>query len=103
MHKYLQWTPVLFNSGLRQMTIQKYVTACEVNTVCEPLSWQPVKSCYQEPDYHNDLRIDILIGDPYYEFVSDTMKSGAIGEPTAVFTKLGWVLGGPCPDIKLSF
>ena len=78
------------------------VTACVVNTVCQPLSHQPLQTSIKSyfhlkglrfSDYHgdnDDLRIDILIGgNHYYDFITDTTKRGKKGEPTAVWTKVG--------------
>ena len=49
-------------------------------------------------DYHdgNDIKIDILIGgDYYYDIVSNDVRKGPPGTPTAVNTTLGWMIGGP--------
>ena len=40
--------------------------------------------------------MDLLVGlDFYYSFITCNVKSGQIGEPIAVESKLGWILTGP--------
>ena len=43
--------------------------------------------------------VDIMIGEPIYSFLlEDKTIKGKLGEPTAVKTKLGYMLGGSFPD-----
>ena len=83
------------------------VTAGVLDTICAPIS-QPsvhhVAKTYPHladitfADYHdgNDIEVQILIGgDFYYELVSTKHRKGPPGTPTAVFTELGWMIGGP--------
>ena len=40
--------------------------------------------------------VDLLVGlDFYYSFITGNVKRAQIGEPTAVESKLGWILTGP--------
>lgn len=83
-----------------------------VPVICEPLAGQSIAACVEHyphllglnladcPIEESCLRVDILIGSDYYwDLVTgDTRRSA--GGPTAVHTKLGWVLSGPTPVIK---
>ena len=82
-----------------------------VPMICEPLSMQPI--AYAEGRYphlsgleladfshgNEDLEVDVLIGsDHYWKLVTGEMVRGASG-PTAVQTRLGWVLSGPAEGL----
>lgn len=75
--------------------------------ICEPLSHQPVAFCKAMYDHlaplnlanfhegHTELQIDMLIGSHHYwKIVSGEVVRGDSG-PTAISTRLGWVLSGP--------
>ena len=77
-----------------------------VPTICEPLSFQPVKASVMKyshltgldladaTDGPERLPIDALIGcDQYWNLVTGSICRGKEG-PTALHTKLGWVLSG---------
>ena len=81
-----------------------------VPTICEPLSGQPVILASQRYSYLSKLDladpsecgdcldVGILIGaDHYWTLVTGRTRQG-IG-PTAIETRLGWVLSGPVPGI----
>lgn len=85
------------------MTVSLFV----VPMICEPLIGQPMEVCLkQNPhltgleladwvDQGSRLEVDILIGsDHYWDFVTGAISKSP-GGPTAVHTKLGWVLSGP--------
>ena len=74
---------------------------------CEPLVNQPIVTCVSQhphlqgleladfPDTASCIPIDMLIGSDYYwELVTGSVCRGVSG-PTAIHTKLGWVLSGP--------
>ena len=78
-----------------------------VPMICEPLVSQPISTCVKEnehlasldlADYSEGdqiLRVDILVGSDYYwDLVTGGVCRGS-GGPTAIHTKLGWVLSGP--------
>ena len=78
-----------------------------VPTICQPLASQPIRTCIEHDkqlmgldlaDYSDGnarLEVDVLIGaDYYWELVTDSICRSDNG-PTAVHTKLGWVLPGP--------
>ena len=84
------------------------VKARVLDQICHPIPLQPVRSCLQNyrhlkglkiADFHRDndtLEIDVLIGgDFYYTFMEDRVIRGGKGEPTAVKSKVGWLLSGP--------
>ncbi len=83
------------------------VLAGVLDEICAPISEPSVKAASKNyphlmdisfADYHdgNDVKIDILIGgDYYYEIVSNDVRKGPPGTPTAVNTTLGWMVGGP--------
>ena len=89
--------------GYPPMSLSLYV----VPTICERLAGQPIAVCLgQHPhllglelaDFsssESSLPVDVLIGfDYYWEFVTGSVCRGTNG-PTAIHTKLGWVLSGP--------
>ena len=94
--------------GYPPLTLSLYV----VPTICEPLVGQPVAACIgKKPrlmglelaDFltsGSTLPVDVLIGSDYYwELVTGSVSRGSSG-PTAIHTKLGWVLSGPSSHIE---
>ena len=77
-----------------------------VPLIREPLNNQPINFCKAEYDHlthltladscgSGDAPLDILIGlDCYWQIVTSEVVKGRKG-PTAVFTRLGWVISGP--------
>ena len=78
-----------------------------VPTICEPLLHQPVTASIEShdqlmsldladsADVNARLPVDVLIGcDHYWELVTGSVCRNERG-PTAIHTKLGWVLSGP--------
>ena len=78
-----------------------------VPTICEPISSQPITASAEShahllkldladsADGASCLPVDILVGcDYYWELVTGGICRGEQG-PTAIHTKLGWVLSGP--------
>ena len=78
-----------------------------VPMICEPLVSQSISACAREhqhlasldlADYsesEHSLEVDVLVGSDYYwELVTSGVCHGSDG-PTAIHTKLGWVLSGP--------
>lgn len=78
-----------------------------VPTICEPLSCQPITASVEandrlmgldladSADGCSRLPVDILIGSDYYwDLVTGSICRSEKG-PTAIHTKLGWVLSGP--------
>ena len=78
-----------------------------VPLICEPLSCQPI--VYTKQKYLHlaeleladsswvgeELQIDVLIGsDHYWQLATGKVIQGQSG-PTAIHTRLGWVLSGP--------
>ena len=76
-------------------------------TICEPLVRQPIAACIDEHPHllgleladfsksESSLPVDVLIGSDYYwELVTGSVCRRSSG-PTAVLTKLSWVLSGP--------
>ena len=89
--------------GYPKMSLSLYV----VPTICEPLTEQPIADCIQayphllgldladSPSPTNGLPVDLLVGaDYYWKIVTGNVCRGE-GGPTAIHTKLGWVLSGP--------
>lgn len=85
-----------------------------VPSICEPLTSQPISLCVEKfehlkrldlADYSNGrdpLQIDVLIGaDHYWELATGRIHRCEDG-PTAVHTRLGWVLSGPTPKMERS-
>ena len=90
-------------------TVNRQVLQLElfvVPLICEPLSNQPIEFCKLEFQHlahlqladscdGSDMTIDILIrSDHYWEIATSEIVRGKKG-PTAINTKLGWVLSGP--------
>ena len=89
--------------GYPSMSLSLYV----VPTICESLVGQAIAACIEQHPHllgleladfsssESSLPVDVLIGSDYYwELVTGSVCRGANG-PTAVHTKLGWVLSGP--------
>ena len=89
--------------GYPPMQLSLYV----VPMICEPLVSQPIAACAKENQHlasldladfsesDQGLEVDILIGSDYYwDLVTGGVCRGSNG-PTAIHTKLGWVLSGP--------
>ena len=84
------------------MTMSLFV----IPMICEPLVGQPIDMCInQKPhlkgfeladwtDKGSKLEVDILIGSDYYWDLVTGVVSKSTGGPTAIYTKLGWVLSG---------
>ena len=83
------------------------VSAFVVPLICQPLKNQFVSNASKTYSYlsnlhladylsgQDDAEVDILIGsDHYWKIVTGKTKKGE-GGPTAIQTKLGWVLSGP--------
>ena len=82
-----------------------------VPIICQPLSAQPIslaRDKYEHlcemdlADFSNgddDLEIDVLIGsDHYWKLVTGGVVRGS-GGPTAIQTRVGWVLSGPVEGV----
>ena len=78
-----------------------------VPMICEPLVSQPIDACQDSQlagleladwaDQESQLEVDILVGaDQYWNIVTGAVSQIA-GGPTAIYTKLGWVMSGPMP------
>ena len=76
-------------------------------TICEPLASQPRSVCIQQrkafsgldlaghSNGESGLQVDLLIGTDYYwDLVTGSVHRFDSG-PTAIHTKMGWVLFGP--------
>ena len=87
------------------MSLSLYV----VPTICEALMSQRIATCIEKTkpfkgldfadyvDGDSSLKVHILIGSDYYwELVTGSVCRNEHG-PTAIYTKLGWVLSGPTP------
>ena len=83
------------------------ISTIVVPHICDPVQMQPISPCkdvYQylsnleladSGDSATELQIDILIGsDHYWKLVTGRVVKGP-GGPTAIETKIGWVLSGP--------
>ena len=83
------------------------LTLYVVPTICEPLVGQPITACVGKYPHllgleladfastESSLSVDLLIGSDYYwGLVTGNVCRGTHG-PTAIHTKLGWVLSGP--------
>ena len=84
-----------------------YITALVVPVVCDPVCHQPVSLTQGIYDYLSgldladsstsgaDLDIDVLVGSDYYwTLVTGRVLRNQDG-PTAIHTRLGWILSGP--------
>ena len=90
------------------MSLSLYV----MPTICEPLVGQSIAASIEEHPHllgleladfsssESSLPVDLLIGaDYYWELVTGRVCRGSNG-PTAVHTKLGWVLSGPSSHVE---
>ena len=78
-----------------------------IHTICEPLASQPIDVCVTQTkqftsldladssDGKSNLPVDLLIGSDYYWDLVTGSICKIEGGPTALHTKLGWVLSGP--------
>ena len=97
--------------------IEIIVTALVLDIICHPIEGQTVKMDlvntfpYLKGVEINDMmssgkpkHIDVLIGgDYYYSFITNITKQPSLGRgPVAIWTKVGWVLGGPLVGSKNS-
>lgn len=97
--------------GVKTISVGKDVklTLLAVPLICDVVTNQPISTCKERynhlipleladyTDSQDHLEIDVLIGaDYYFTFMTGRMVKGKIG-PTAVETKLGWVLLGLVP------
>lgn len=93
----------MVGKGYPHMQLSLYV----VPLICEPLVSQPIAACAKEnqhlvslelADYSEGdqgLKVEILVGSDYYwDLVMGGVSRGSSG-PTAIHTKLEWVLSGP--------
>ena len=91
--------------GYSPMPLALYV----VPTICDPLVSQPIATCIENTnsfkglefagysDGKSSLQVNVLIGSDYYwELVTGSVCRSEYG-PTAIHTKLGWVLSGHMP------
>ena len=82
-----------------------------VPMICQPLSAQPISLARDKYDHlcemdladfsngDDDLEIDVLIGsDHYWKLVTGGVVRGSSG-PTAIQTRVGWVLSGPVEGV----
>ena len=77
-------------------TVEGDVLKLQLLTVpltCEPLTNQPIASAYSHLTHlEGDMMTDILIGSDYYwQIITNEIVRGKKG-PTAVYTRLGWML-----------
>ena len=89
-------------------------SALVVSSICNPLMSQPINHSRQSCDHlvgleladsaemSDVIEIDVLIGsDMYWDFVSGEVIRGDCG-PTAIHTKVGWILSGPMKPLGVS-
>ena len=94
--------------GYADTSLSLYV----VPMICKPLSCQPITASIEtnkrlasldladSAEGESPLPVDVLIGcDYYWELVTGQISRGK-GGPTAIQTKLGWVLCGPAPFLS---
>lgn len=85
------------------------LTFYSVPTICEPIVTHSVTDYREmfpylrgldladETESTSEIEVDILIGsDHYWDLITGKLRRGHAG-PTAIQTKLGWVLSGPLP------
>ena len=83
-------------------------------SICKPLTSQPInysKESYEHligleladaAEESDMIEIDVLIGaDSYWDFVTGEVVRGNSG-PTAIRTKIGWILSGPTKPLEVS-
>ena len=99
------------------MTSETFLYVNAVPIICSPLQNQAVNfaaSTYQHlsgllladsisaDENESKVEVDVLIGaDYYWHFLTGAIKRGESG-PTALQTKVGWVLSGPVNNFSLS-
>ena len=90
------------------------LSALVVPFICNPLTSQPINHSKQSYDQligleladsaevSDVLEIDLLIGsDSYWDLVTGQVIRGDSG-PTAIRTKVGWILSGPANHLEVS-
>ena len=90
------------------------LTALVVPFICNPLTSQPINFSGQSYDHligleladsaevSDVLEIDMLIGsDSYWSLVTGQVIRGDSG-PTAIHTKVGWILSGPANHLEVA-
>ena len=90
------------------------LSALVVPFICNPLTAQPINHSKQTYDHligleladsaesSDVLDVDILIGsDSYWDLVTGQVVRGD-GGPTAIHTKVGWILSGPADQLGVS-
>ena len=100
----------LLCKGYPSLTMPLFV----VPMICEPLIGQPTSLCFEQnpqlagleladwADSDDRLEVDVLVGaDLYWELVTGKITKNP-GCPTAIHTRLGWVLSGPIPARAVS-
>lgn len=108
MQEHTQVCPIVsvgirLREGYPNVLLSLYV----VPTICEPILSQPITASVESHDHllkleladsadgSSYLPVDILVGcDYYWDLVTGSVCRGVQG-PTAIHTKLGWVLSGP--------
>ena len=88
------------------------ITALVVPLICNPLASQPIDSSAETYEHliglkladsaeaSDVLEVDLLIGsDSYWEIVTGQVVRGDSG-PTAIHTKVGWILSGPTNHLE---
>ena len=86
-----------------------------VPSICNPLTSQPIDHSSQSYDHLSNLEladsaemtdaieVDVLIGsDVYWEFATGEVIRPAECGPTAIRTKVGWILSGPTKPIEVA-
>ena len=97
----------LVELGIRTQKDTIVLSALVVPFICQPLTAQPTIDCATRYEHLQDLeladpvsegetlKIDLLVGsDHYWDLVTGRVKPGSRG-PTAIETKMGWILSGP--------
>ena len=91
-----------------------YLSALVVPVVCDPVCCQPVSLTQSTYDYlseldladssisGNKLDIDVLIGSDYYWMLVTGRVLRNQDGPTAIHSRLGWILSGPTDVSSLS-
>jgi hypothetical protein len=90
------------------------LTALVVPSICNPLTSQPITSSgtsydhliglelADSADISDALEVDVLIGsDWYWRLATGQVIRGDVG-PTAIHTKVGWILSGPADHLDVA-
>lgn len=87
-------------SPLIEATTIKKVTSDLRAVPVNPGNYPHLKDILLTETYpRQECQVHILIGEPWYsELTSGNIVKGQINEPSAIQTKLGWMLGGSFPD-----